>query len=148
MSPFIPGSVLTPAPNYVEYEVAYRSTGTDDGPTGVTQTGNGDALFQFGPVTVEAVKYYFDFWAVIQSNAGNDVLFIRFHEGTSGSPGTLIDEFSTRTPTLSPGPPHYFRLPFTPAAGTRDYAVRWRGDGGTYTIVNATVPMTCRIVRA
>lgn len=129
-------------------EIAYYSTGTDVGPTGVTTTGNGDAIFEFGDTTTENVKYYFEMWLIVQSSAGNEVIFFRFNEGTSASPGTLIEEFNTRTPTTNPGPPHFFRVPFTPSAGTRGYAVRWRGGAGTYTIVNSQVPISARIVKA
>lgn len=130
-------------------ELAYFTRSARDGPTGVTTTGNGDALFEFPSATYEAVKHYFELNVFAGSNIANGGLYFRLHEGTSAAPGTLIDEVEVDTPSAAGAIHGAFRVPFVPAAGTRQYAVRWRASvAATWTLYNDINVLVSRIVRA
>lgn len=150
-----PGQVLTAVDSNTVtygyppgYEVVAYTTGVDFGPTGVTGTGNGDALFSFAAATFEAVKYYFELSGLVQDNGGSADYEIRLHDGTA--PGTLIASAQFLTPGSNPGQPVFVRFGFTPTAGSHTFQVRLRDvtGGRTYTIGNSNYPLTARIVKA
>jgi|SRR5215471_4538102 len=130
-------------------ELAFYTTSTNFGPTGVSSTGNGDPLFAFPAATFEAVKYYFELSAIFQDSGGLAGYEIRLHDGTA--PGPLIQATTVITPGTNPGyGPVFFRFAFTPTAGSHTYQVRWRDAAGghTFTVPNSVYPITGRIYKA
>jgi len=126
--------------------VNYYAGGSNTTGTGVTATGNGDALFTFPAATYRAVPHYFEMTIHPNSNAGNQSLVFRLHDGTA--PGPLIgQELATVVPAVNPGNPVTLRLQFTPTAGAHTFQVRWRAPAaGTYFLAQASTPTVARIV--
>jgi hypothetical protein len=120
------------------------------GGTGITGTGNGDALFNFPTATFEAVLHYFEMQVMVQDNGGAAIFEIRLHDGPA--PGPLVWAGPLRTAGANPGNPQQIKIYFTPSAGSHTYHVRWRDvtTGRTYTIVGGSGgwPTIARIVRA
>jgi hypothetical protein len=126
-------------------EITQQQVTSNSGPTGVTTTGDGDLIANFPAASFLPSAHLFELFVQPQSNAGNELLYFRLHDGTA--PGALVQEFTVRTPVTNPGNPVFLRCRFTPTEGIHTYQIRWRGDVGTYTLVNATVPLVARIVR-
>lgn len=121
---------------------------TNDGPTSITATGNGDSLFNFPSANFDAVLHFFELFLNCQDGGGYAQFEIRLHDGTA--PGPLIWAVTLRTPETNPGNPQVIRIPFTPTPGAHTYHVRWRDvtTARTYTIVSTVHPLVARIVRA
>jgi hypothetical protein len=131
-------------------EIASYISAVTSGGTGITGTGNGDALFNFPAVEFEAVLHYFEMQMLVQDNGGAAVFEIRLHDGAA--PGPLVWAGLLRTATSNPGNPQVIKVPFTPSAGVHTYHVRWRDvtTGRTYNFVGGSGgwPTIARIVRA
>jgi hypothetical protein len=98
------------------------------GPTGITTTGNGDALLTFPAATYEAVAHILNLFGYYQDNAGNSRFYFRLHDGTA--PGPLVgSEIAMMTPPQNPGQPMNIQFYFVPTAGVHTYQLRWRGSG-------------------
>lgn len=108
-------------------EVARVVTSTTLGPTAITTSGNGDSLVDLGSVTTRAIPHYFELNVYVgHNNAAAQTIEFRLHEGTGAAPSTLVGVVQA-TIVAGGGPMVLaFRFPFTPAAGTRAYSVRWR----------------------
>jgi microcystin-dependent protein len=124
------GTVWMPAGSQIGglREVAMGQSAVSGTPTGVTTTGNGDALgYTFGTVTVRAERHYAELNIYVNhNNAGVQNLEIRLHEGPAGTPGNLVGVWQMWVPGGGIITPYLVRIPFTPAAGSREYHWRWR----------------------
>jgi hypothetical protein len=139
-----PGYIYPPG-----YEALYFSNAANYGPTAISSGGNGDALANLGPVTTENVRYYAELSCRLLCTGANGFPALRLHEGNAGAVGALVVEAFSYCPAgLSTSV--FFRFPFTPAAGTREYHLRWRdaGASGNVTMQNITFPVVVRIVKA
>jgi hypothetical protein len=128
--------------------VSYQGLTPNTGGTGVTGTGNGDALITFPAASYRAVPHYFEMTVQPNSNAGNQAICFRLHDGTA--PGPLVgQEMTTMCPVTNPGNPVTLRLQFTPTAGVHTYQIRWRAPAaGTYFLAQTQTPTVARIVEA
>lgn len=114
-------------------ELARFSTTTDNGPTGVSTGGAGDPLYDLGSITTRAVLHEWQSSLLIRSSVANDPLFLLLYEGTPAAPGANVGFAPLYAPTAG-GLLASIRVRFNPAAGTRNYHVRWRNQGAPSTL--------------
>ena len=120
-------------------ELAQVSSTVDVGPTGVSTSGAGDTLYDLGAVTTRAVAHWWESNLLVRSSVANDALFLLLYEGTPAAPGATVG-FAPLYAPVAGGLLAAVRFRFTPAAGTRNYHVRWRNQGGAgtlWTILNS-----------
>ena len=129
-------------------DISSYTSAVNLGPTGVTATGNGDAIVNMPSANFLAVPHYFDFSCRLIDAAGNASLEFRLHDGAA--PGPLVGSVTILTPATNPGSPQFIRLMFTPIAGAHIYQLRWRDitGGRQYTVMNSSYPMIARIYKA
>ena len=137
----ITASIISP-------EVSRYESTSNAGPTAVTTTGNGDALYDMPTCTVGAVRHYWELSGQVQCDTANTTIWLRLHEGTNAALGALVAETQIRNQNAGVPRDFFLRIPFTPTAGTRGYCLRWRGVSGNYTLYNSIIPLVSRIVVA
>lgn len=130
------------------YELTYYMTASDSGPSGVTQTSNGDLLYTFPAATFENVKHYWQISGIAKSSGAADTIYFRLHD--TGSPGTGIVEFTLDLhATAGKTVPFTFVYPLTPSAGSHTYTIRWRGgSANNFTLSNSLAPFVGLIRKA
>src|SRR5262249_25421595 len=116
----------------------------------ITTTGNGDALFTFGSITVRNVRHILELTGyLVHTDGSNQNMEFQLHEGPVGTPSTLVGTRTTCVPDTAGGAfPFALSLPFTRTAGTREYHLRWRCAGTGWQRMGASQPTVARIIEA